>query len=116
LVVVQLLAAVPGHVHPVPLIDTSVSPDGTASVTITGPLVGTALAVFDTVTVYAAPFCPCAKLPVWLFHILSTGALGRIVVLSLMLLPADPPPDTDTEFNRGVAAFDATFTVTAIGG
>ena len=111
----QLLGAVPGHVHPVPAIDTSVIPVGTVSVTVTVPLVGTA-PVFDTVTVYAAPLCPCAKLPVWLFHILSTGALGRIVVLSLMLLPADPPPDTDTEFNRGVAAFDATFTVTAIGG
>jgi hypothetical protein len=39
-----------------------------------------------------------------------------ITVLSLMLLPGDPPPDTDTEFDSGVPAFDATFTVTVIGG
>ena len=39
-----------------------------------------------------------------------------ITVLSPMLLPADPPPDTITEFDSGVAAFDATFTVTVMGG
>ena len=110
------MAAVPGHVHPLPAIDTRVIPDGTVSVTITGPLVGPAPAVFDTTTLYIAPFCPCAKLPVCPFHILSTGGFRRIVVLSLVLLPADPPPDTDTEFDRGVAAFDATSTVTVIGG
>ena len=60
---VQLLAAVPGHVHPVPAIDTSVIPDGTVSVTVTVPLVGPAPVAFDTVTVYVAPFCPCVKLP-----------------------------------------------------
>ena len=99
-----------------PLIDTSVIPDGIVSVTVTVPLAGPAPAEFDTVTVYVAPFCPCAKLPVWLFHILSTEGFGRIVVLSLVPLPADPPPDTATEFDRGVAAFDATSTVTVIGG
>jgi hypothetical protein len=39
------------HVHPDPVIDTSVSPDGSASVTVTVPLVGFALAPFDTDTV-----------------------------------------------------------------
>jgi hypothetical protein len=39
-----------------------------------------------------------------------------ITVLSLTLLFADPPPDTVTEFNSGVPAFDATFTVTVIAG
>jgi hypothetical protein len=39
-----------------------------------------------------------------------------MVVGSLALLLADPPPDTDTEFDSGVPAFGATFTVTVIGG
>src|SRR5260370_3887449 len=47
---VQLLAAVPGHAHPVPAIDTSVRPDGTDSATVTVPLVGPAPLPFDTVT------------------------------------------------------------------
>jgi hypothetical protein len=40
-----------GQVHPFPDIDTKVKPEGTFSVTVTVPLVGTALAAFDTVTV-----------------------------------------------------------------
>ena len=44
----------------------------------------------------------------------GTG-VALITVLSLMLLLADPPPETDTEFDSGVPAFDATFTVTVIG-
>lgn len=60
----QLLAAVPGHVHPVPAIETNVKPEGTESVTVTIPLVGVALAALETVTVYVAPFCPWKKLPV----------------------------------------------------
>jgi hypothetical protein len=48
---VQLLTAVPGHVHPEPAIDTSVSPEGTVSVTVTTPLVGPAKFPFLTVTV-----------------------------------------------------------------
>jgi hypothetical protein len=47
---VQLLAAVPGHVHAAPAIDTSVIPDGTVSVTVTVPLAAVKPA-FDTVTV-----------------------------------------------------------------
>ena len=47
------LLAVPlaGHVQPVPAIDTSVRPVGTASVTVTVPLVGPAPAPLLTVTV-----------------------------------------------------------------
>jgi hypothetical protein len=55
------------------------------------------------------------KLPVWLFAILNAGGFAIITVLSLVLLPADPPPDTDTELDNGVPAFHATFTVTVIG-
>jgi hypothetical protein len=47
---VQLLAAVPGQVHPVPAMYASVNPGGTLSVTVTKPLVGPALAALDTVT------------------------------------------------------------------
>jgi hypothetical protein len=38
------------HTHPLPVIDTSVSPAGIASVTVTGPIVGPALGALDTVT------------------------------------------------------------------
>jgi hypothetical protein len=48
LLVVQVFVV---HDHPVPAIDTSVSPDGNVSVTVTVPLVEPALAPFDTVTV-----------------------------------------------------------------
>ena len=51
LLIVQLLTSVPGHVHPAPLIDTSVRPAGTVSVTVTVPVVGPAPAWFETVTV-----------------------------------------------------------------
>jgi hypothetical protein len=50
--------------HPVPVIDTSVSPEGTVSVTVTVPVVAEAAAEFATVTVYVALICPCVKLPV----------------------------------------------------
>ena len=104
-----------GQVHPVPTIDISVIPDGTVSVTVTVPLVGPAPAAFDTVTLYVTPVCPCMKFPVWLFRTLKTGGFALMIVLSLVLLLADAPPDTDTEFNSGVPAFAATFTVTVIG-
>ena len=52
-----------GHVHPVPAIETSVKADGTVSVTVTALVVGPAVAPFLTVTAYAAPVCPCVKLP-----------------------------------------------------
>ena len=86
----QLLAAVPGHVHPVPAIDTSVIPDGTVSVTVTVPLAGPAPAAFITVTLYVAPFCPWAKFPVWLFEMLNTGAPGAFVKpkVAAVLTPA----------------------------
>jgi hypothetical protein len=70
---VQLFAA---HVQPVPAMDTSVSPDGTVSVTVTVPLVGPAPAPFNTVTVYVAPCCPCVKFPAWDFAISSDGRIA----------------------------------------
>jgi len=45
---VQVIEA---QAQPEPAIESSVSPDGSVSVTVTVPLVGPALAAFDTVTV-----------------------------------------------------------------
>jgi hypothetical protein len=63
----------PAHVHPVPVIDTSVSPAGRVSVTVTVPLVNPALAAFDTVSVYVAFCCPCVKFPTCVFVTLNTA-------------------------------------------
>jgi hypothetical protein len=85
------LAAVPGHVHPAPSIDTSVSPVGTVSVTVTVPLVGPAPAAFDTVTLYVAPFCPWVKFPAWLFAMFKAGGLPGVLVkpkVAVVLTPA----------------------------
>ena len=112
----QLFDAVPGHVHPVPNIDTSVIPAGTVSVTVTVPLVGPAPAVLDTVTVYCAFCWPGVKLPLCVFEMLSTGGFTVITVESVVLAGADPPPDTETEFTCGVVVFAATFSVTVIAG
>ena len=46
------------QVQPVPPIDTSVSPDGTVSVTIIVPFVGPPVAPLLTVSVYVAAVCP----------------------------------------------------------
>jgi hypothetical protein len=62
LLVVQVGSTVQFHVAP-PFIDTRVRPVGIVSVTVTVPLVG-AVPVFDTVTPYVAPVCPCVKSPV----------------------------------------------------
>ena len=39
-----------------------------------------------------------------------------MVVESVVLAVADPPPDTETEFTYGEVAFATTFTVTVIDG
>jgi hypothetical protein len=75
-----LFDAVPGHVHPVPAIETSVSPVGTVSVTVTVPLVIPALGWLDTVTVYTAFDCPRVKLPLWVFAILSADAVPALTI------------------------------------
>jgi hypothetical protein len=102
------------QLHPVPLIETSVSPPGTVSVTVTVPVVGPA-PLLVTVTVYAAPVCPCVKLPLCVEVTLSTGA-AVTTVESVPIDIAEPPPDTLTEFISGDPALAATFTVTAIAG
>ena len=99
----------------VPAIEVAVRPVGNPSVTVTVPLVGPAPAWFDTVTVYVAFAWPCVKLPLCVLPMLSTG-LRMIVVESVVLAPAEPPPDTLTEFTSGDVALEATFTVTVIVG
>ena len=88
----QLLAA---QVQPVPAIDTSVRPDGTVSVTVTVPLVGP-FPVFLTVIVYAAPVCPCVKLPLCVLAMLRTGGCPLCVTLTAC-------PATRREVVRDVA-------------
>jgi hypothetical protein len=61
------------QVHPVPAIETRLRPGGAVSVTVTVPLVGPAVAAFDTVTLYVAPVCPRVKFPVCVLLMLSTG-------------------------------------------
>jgi hypothetical protein len=89
--------------------------DWIVSFTVTAPLVGPALDALLTTTLYTAPLSPCPKVPLWVFEILSTGP-GMIVVESVALAVADPPPDTLTEFTWGDVALTATFTVTVIAG
>ena len=112
LLVVHVFVA---QVHPVPAIDTNVSPEGTVSVTVTVPLVGPAPAAFDTVTVYVAFCCPCVKFPECVLVMLSAG-IRMIMVESVALAVAEPPPETLTWFTCGELAFEATFTVTVIAG
>jgi len=79
------------QVQPVPAIETSVSPDGAVSVTVTTPLVEAAPASLLTVTKYVAPVCPCVKLPVCILPTLRLGHNTVVVALPCteLLLPAD---------------------------
>ena len=70
------MGSVPGHVHPVPDIETNVMPDGTDSVTATVPLVDPPLAPLETVTLYVAFCCPAAKLPECVLAMLNDGLIG----------------------------------------
>src|SRR3974377_2473706 len=68
----------------------------------------------------SAPYTPCqlpcvaVSVPTKLATAAATGCV--IVVESLALAVADPPPDALTWFSCGVLAFAVTFTVTVIGG
>jgi hypothetical protein len=59
------------------------------------------------------------KLPLCAFAMLNTGGIAAtplMMVLSLAVAGADPPPVTLTEFTCGDAAPAATFTVTVMAG
>lgn len=69
------------QVHPVPVMDASVKPLGKVgrlSVTVTCPLVANAPDWLDTVSVYAAPLCPCVKLPLCAEVTLSREPAGTL--------------------------------------
>jgi hypothetical protein len=76
--------------------DTSVSPGGRVSVTVTVPLVGPLFTVFETVTVYTAFCCPGVKLPECVLRITRDAGVGAppvMIVESFALAVGDPPPD-----------------------
>jgi hypothetical protein len=100
------------QVQPVPVIEASVNPPGSVSLTITVAVVAP-VPLFITVTVYA-PVCPCVKFPLCADATVRDG--GRIVVESMPVSVADPPPDTLTEFTCGELALAPTFTVTVMVG
>lgn len=60
-------AVVAAHCQPAPVIDTSASPGGTVSLTVTRPAVGAAPAAFATATEQVAPCWPCVKSPLCVF-------------------------------------------------
>jgi hypothetical protein len=103
------------HVHPLPDIDTGVSPLVGESVTVTVPVVGPPKDPLLTAIVYVTPFCPWVKLPVCVLVALSAGP-PMTTVESLALAGAEPPPDTLTWLTCGVVALPVTFTVTVMGG
>jgi len=55
--------------------ESKINPEGTVSVTVTAPAVGTALKAFETVTEYGAFGWPWRKLPPCVFMMLRTGIL-----------------------------------------
>lgn len=56
------------------------------------------------------------KFPVCVFATVSAGRFGKMVVESVALALADPPPVTLTVFICGDVALPATLIVTVIGG
>jgi hypothetical protein len=105
-----------GHDQPLPAIETNAKPEGTVSITVSGALVACASGALLTVTVYVAPSCPLAKFPVWVFVMLNDGLGPLIIVLSLAVALAEPPPVTPTWLTWGEVAFDLTWIVTVIAG
>jgi hypothetical protein len=95
--------------------ETSVSPDGTVSVTVTFEPVAPAEAPLLTVTVYVAPCWPELKFPTCALAILRTGA--ATVTVGVLFAGADvPPPDTLSAMLTGVPFAEVTFPITVIGG
>jgi hypothetical protein len=95
--------------------DTSVSPEGTASVTVTFAVVAPAEAPFFTVTVYVAPCCAALKLPVWVLEIVSAGA-ATVTDAVDVTVDDTPPPDRLIGILTGVPFTAVTFPVTVMGG
>jgi hypothetical protein len=88
---------------------------GTASVTVTVPLVAPAPVALLTATENVALACPWMKLPAWLLAMLSTGGATMVVASPATAVP-EPPPETPAWFVTLPGALAATFTATAIAG
>src|SRR5262249_16744022 len=103
--------------HPAPSSAVAVRAAGRVSVTVTVPLVESP-PMLETVSVYAAPICPCVKEPVWVLVILKSGTavieVGSLAVLFAVLI--SPPTDTAAEFLTLEGALPATVTVRVIAG
>ena len=100
----------PVQVHPPPVMDARVKPPGRVSVTVTSPLVAMAPARFDTVTVYAAPLCPCVKLPLCAEVTLSREPAGTLQLPSVChtLLELAPVANIQMPFVPGYAVVNVT--------
>ena len=101
--------------HPVPVMETSVRPPGRVSVTVTVPVVGPALAAFETKTVKVAPCWPWVKSPAWLFVMESAAGGGTVTtacaggsVVYVAVIVACPGP---TAVTRPAALTVATATL-----
>jgi hypothetical protein len=112
-VLVQVaLRAEPLQVQPVPVAALNVKPVGSASVTVTVPVVGD-VPVLLTPIAYV-PVAPIVKLPVWLLAMASTGARTAVGLVAVGEFVA-PPPLAVAVFVTCGAAAASTFTVNAIG-
>jgi hypothetical protein len=90
--------------------ETSVKPLGSVSVAVTVPLVATAPGAFDTVTVYAAPACPCTKLPLCTELTPSPRVAGtsQLPIACHPLLALDPAAYISMPFAPAYAAVNVT--------
>ena len=77
--------------------ETSVSPEGIFSVTVTAPSDAPALAPFETVTVYMASVCPSRKAWACVLVMLKAAGFEVITVKSVLVWPIALLPETVTE-------------------
>jgi hypothetical protein len=86
---------------------------------VTVEFVGPAPAALATMTVYAAPICPCVKFPEWLLVMLSDGGGLTMPVTSFdveFTEFATPSLDTSAVFVTVGGSLPATFTVSVSAG
>src|SRR5580765_4422269 len=106
------------QVQPAPPMLVAISPAGRPSLTVTVPPVGPSPTLL-TVNTYVAPIWPCAKAPTWALVMARSGTDDATTVTSLavsLFVTTSPPPPTVAVLVTLAAAFEATFTVSAIEG
>src|SRR3989442_9353858 len=105
------------QLHPAPANPVAVSPAGTASLTVTVPLL-TAPPALLTLIVYVAPTWPALKLPAWVLVRARSGpVLIAVASLAVFFAPlTSPPPDTLAVLVTLAGGPAATFTVRVSGG